>query len=175
MSVGIPKKKGIFSRNFNTIFTPKTVNSTPLIVFNIPMSFLKLASVLRRMRWLNAIIDSVDRSLSKLWEMLKHRKAWSAAIHGVTKSWTHLSNWTTATFINGLPLWVSSEESACNVGDAGSIPGWGGSPGGGHGSPLHYSCLENPMNIGACWGTVHRVAKNWTQLRWWLSTKAHIY
>ena len=45
MSVGIPKKKGIFSRNFNTIFTPKTVNSTPLIVFNIPMSFLKLASL----------------------------------------------------------------------------------------------------------------------------------
>ena len=46
--------------------------------------------------------------------------------------------------------------------DAGSIPGLGRSPGGGHGNPLQYSCLENPMDRGAWWATVHRVAKSHT-------------
>ena len=46
-----------------------------------------------------------------------------------------------------------------NAGDVGSIPGWGRSPGGGHGNPLQYSCMENPMDRGAWWATVHRVAK----------------
>ena len=41
--------------------------------------------------------------------------------------------------------------------DAGSIPGLGRSPGGGHGNPLQYSCLENPMDRGAWWATVHGV------------------
>ena len=42
--------------------------------------------------------------------------------------------------------------------DAGSIPGLGRSPGGGHGNPLQYSCLENPTERGACWATVRGVA-----------------
>ena len=54
--------------------------------------------------------------------------------------------------------------SACNVGDLGSIPGLGRSPGKGNGSPLQYSCLENPMDGGAWWATVHRIAKSWTRL-----------
>ena len=63
-----------------------------------------------------------------------------------------------------LPLWLSGKESACNAGatgDTGSIPGSGRSPGEGHGNPLQYSCLENPMDRGAWWTTFHRVAKSW--------------
>ena len=54
--------------------------------------------------------------------------------------------------------------SACNVEDPGSIPGWGRSPGEGNGNPLHHSCLENPMEGGAWYATVHRIAKSRTQL-----------
>ena len=49
----------------------------------------------------------------------------------------------------GFPCGSDGKESACNAGDLGLIPGSGRSPGGGHGNPLQYSCLENPMDSGA--------------------------
>ena len=52
-----------------------------------------------------------------------------------------------------------------NAGDAGSIPGSGSSPGGGRGNPLQYSCLEDPVDRGAWWATMHGVTKSQTQLK----------
>ena len=75
-------------------------------------------------------------------------------------------------------MWLDSEKAshvalvvrnalanAGDVRDAGLIPVLGRSPGGRHGNPLQYSCLENPMDRGAWWARVHRVAKSQTRLK----------
>ena len=56
-----------------------------------------------RMRWLDGITDSMDVSLSELWEMVMDREAWRAVIHGVAKSQTRLSNWTELNWTDGRP------------------------------------------------------------------------
>ena len=62
-------------------------------------------------------------------------------------------------FTIGFPGGSEVKASACNAGDPGSIPGLGRSSGEGNGSPLQYSCLENPMDGGAWWAIVHGAAK----------------
>ena len=79
-----------------------------------------------------------------------------------------LKNWGRIHALSGLPLWLCSEGSVCSAGaaeDVGSIPGLGRSHGRGHGNPLQYSCLQNPMDRGAWWATVRRVAKSYTHLK----------
>ena len=67
--------------------------------------------------------------------------------------------------VQGFPCSSAGKESACNVGDLGSIPGLGRYLGEGNGNPLQYTCMENPINRGAWWATVDRVAE-------WDTTKA---
>ena len=64
-----------------------------------------------------------------------------------------------------VPAGSVGRESACNEGDLGSIPGSGRSPGEGNDNPLQFSCLENSVDKGVWWATVHRVTKSHT----WLS------
>ena len=85
-------------------------------------------------------------------------------VHGVAKSWTRLRDF----HFHFIPLGFSydsdSQESSCNEGEVGLIPGSGRSPGEGNGNSFQYSCLENPMDRGALLATVHGVAKSWTWL-----------
>ena len=77
-------------------------------------------------------------------------------IDGVSKYYIgNAYNW-------GFPGITEGKESACNVGDSGSIPGLGGFPGEGNGNPQQYSCLENSMDRGAWWAIVQGVTKSQT-------------
>ena len=90
----------------------------------------------------------------------------SMGSHRVGHDWSDLaySKWS----FPELPQCLSGKESACRAGatgDTGSIPGSGRSSREGHGNPLQYSCLENPMDRGSWWATFHGVTKNRTQLK----------
>ena len=65
-------------------------------------------------------------------------------------------------------------DSAGDIRDVGLTPGLGRSPGGGHGHPLQYSCLDNPMNRGAWWATIHRVEKS-RMVTWQAHAYLYIY
>ena len=85
----------------------------------------------------------------------------SMGSHRVRHDWSDLA---AATAVMIKVFWGSSpgKESTCNSGDPGSIPGSGSSPGEGIGYPLQYSCLENFMNKGTWWATVHGITKSQT-------------
>ena len=71
----------------------------------------------------------------------------------------------------GFPGGTSEKNHLANPGDIkdpGSTPGLGKSPGGGHGNPLQYSCLETPMDRGDWWATIHSVAQSRTRMFWQL-------
>ena len=80
---------------------------------------------------------------------------------GGSKGWDYVYLWLVA----GLPWWLSDDESACNSGDTGLIPGLGRSLGEGNDNPLQYSCLENFMDGGAWWATAPKVAKSQARLK----------
>ena len=80
------------------------------------------------------------------------RGAWWAAVYGVAQSWTRLKRLSSSSSIYLVVLVVKNPPAnAGDIRDAGLISGSGRSPGGGHGNPLKYSCLENPMDRGD-WG-----------------------
>ena len=114
-----------------------------------------------RLRGAGPVLGSFSRRLVALW-------LWASWFTSLYVSFlTHeVEIRLAASFIGlwGSPGGSDGKESACNAGDLGSVPGLRRSPGEGNGYPLQYSCLENAMDRGAWWVTVHGVTKSWTRL-----------
>ena len=71
--------------------------------------FGRMFKIKQRMRWLDGVTEWMDMSLGKLWEIVKDREAWHAAVHGVAKSWTQLNDWTNKSSLR----WCSGKDPIC--------------------------------------------------------------
>ena len=99
--------------------------------------------------------------------LVRKIKLWTQLVSGAQDNWEFfpITSFLIVLKKKGFPGGSVTENSSTNAGDVGSISGSGRSLAEGNGYPLQYSCLENPMNRGAWWATVHRVAKSQTQLK----------
>ena len=124
----------------------------------------------RSLGWEDPLEEVVATCSSVLAWRIPGTEEWWASVYGVTQSQTRLkrlsrssSSWRRdrlpTLVLLGLPCGSAGKESACSVGDLGSIPGLGRSPGEGKGYPLQYSGLENSRDY-----IVHGVEKSWTRL-----------
>ena len=120
--------------------------------------------------------DPLEKEMATHCSILAWRSPWIEEPGGLQSMGSQRvsHNWVTNTFTLshsvhwvGLPCSSIGKESACNARDPGSIPGLERSLGEGNGYTLQYSCLENPLNRGAWWASVHDVTKS----RTWLSNR----
>ena len=139
----------VLSKSVGAIFPTAFPHSMSLCHILVILTIFKNFPLLLHLLWWSVISDLT--TARRLWLTEASDDCW----HFLTVKYF---------LIRGFSGGSDSKESACNAGDIGLIPGAGRSPGKGNGNSLQYSCLENSVDRGAWWATVHGVAKRWTWL-----------